>query len=425
MGRRSNRRHNLSVQAARLPLPPLSCRAWAVADADSGALLLGDQEDSAMQVASMSKVVTALVVLRHCENLARQEAAREVADGERAQVKRKPLSPPRSPARRQGTSASPQHSSPARGEPPRDPELQLLSHVADALEDGPDAEELSPAMRAQLNRHVTISRAAAAEQRGTHADLKEGEIYTVKQMLYALLLPSGNDAAIALAEHFGDEFAPNEAGDLPRGKYYAGGYKADSAVGRFVGEMNRVARAVCCGGYGASADGGTQFVNPHGMSHGSNLSSAADIAKLSHVAMTYPIFRRIVATERKTLTVRGRFRRRTVRWDNTNALLALPSQVGSDTPTFDGVKTGWIPNVAGQRLYCCLCVRSIRPSCEPLSILQAQKLPSKLILVVVGSRNKSLRFVDANSLAQWAWRRLGFIERPESTPQYALTPNSE
>ena len=161
------------------------------------------------------------------------------------------------------------------------------------------------------------------------------------------------------------------------------------------------------------------------MSHGSNLSSAADIAKLSHVAMTYPIFRRIVATERKTLTVRGRFRRRTVRWDNTNALLALPPQVGSDTPPFDGVKTGWIPNVAGQRLYCCLCARSTRPKSEPSSVLQAQILPRKLLLVVVGSRNKSLRFVDTNALAQWAWRRLGLIDRPETIPRYELNPNSE
>jgi len=38
---------------------------------------------------------------------------------------------------------------------------------------------------------------------GTSADIQEGDSFTVEQLLYGLMLPSGNDAAIALAEHFG------------------------------------------------------------------------------------------------------------------------------------------------------------------------------------------------------------------------------
>lgn len=48
---------------------------------------------------------------------------------------------------------------------------------------------------------VVPSYAAAA--RGTRADLFEGESLTVEELLYALMLPSGNDAALTLAGHFG------------------------------------------------------------------------------------------------------------------------------------------------------------------------------------------------------------------------------
>jgi serine-type D-Ala-D-Ala carboxypeptidase (penicillin-binding protein 5/6) len=43
----------------------------------------------------------------------------------------------------------------------------------------------------------------ASDIRGTCANLKVGDILTVDQLLYGLMLPSGNDAAFALAQHFG------------------------------------------------------------------------------------------------------------------------------------------------------------------------------------------------------------------------------
>jgi len=43
----------------------------------------------------------------------------------------------------------------------------------------------------------------ASDIRGTCAELKEGDVLSVEQLLYGLMLPSGNDAAFALAQHFG------------------------------------------------------------------------------------------------------------------------------------------------------------------------------------------------------------------------------
>lgn len=49
---------------------------------------------------------------------------------------------------------------------------------------------------------ITISR-NAAKIHGTSADLQEGDILSLSQLFYGMMLPSGNDAAFALAEHFG------------------------------------------------------------------------------------------------------------------------------------------------------------------------------------------------------------------------------
>ncbi|MFM8275067.1 MAG: D-alanyl-D-alanine carboxypeptidase family protein, partial [Gemmata sp.] len=63
---------------------------------------------------------------------------------------------------------------------------------------------------------------------GTSSDLKAGDKVAVRDLLYGLLLPSGNDAATALAEHFGARFK----------------HEGKDAVERFVAEMNRTAKAV-------------------------------------------------------------------------------------------------------------------------------------------------------------------------------------
>lgn len=58
----------------------------------------------------------------------------------------------------------------------------------------------------KIDENFTLIRVSenAANITGTSAELVEGDLLSVKDLLYGLMLPSGNDAAIALSEHFGE-----------------------------------------------------------------------------------------------------------------------------------------------------------------------------------------------------------------------------
>jgi D-alanyl-D-alanine carboxypeptidase (penicillin-binding protein 5/6) len=84
----------------------------------------------------------------------------------------------------------------------------------------------------------------AGTVRGTVAALECGDTLTIEQLLYALLLPSGNDAAIVLAEHFGGKpreacqrLEPGEAWPAPVGG------ESEQRVQRFLAEMTKVGQA--------------------------------------------------------------------------------------------------------------------------------------------------------------------------------------
>ena len=118
--------------------------------------------------------------------------------------------------------------------------------------------------RSHLNELVRVSRQAAAIGESTMA-LQQGERVTVKQLLYGLMLNSGNDAAIALAEH------------------------TAGSVHRFVRMMNSLAQAL--------GMRNTHYVTPHGLDEPGHYSSARDLATVARYAMRDPMFRRIVSTE--------------------------------------------------------------------------------------------------------------------------------
>ena len=104
---------------------------------------------------------------------------------------------------------------------------------------------------------------------GSSMYLQEGEVLTLQELLYGLMLSSGNDAAMALA-------------------IYCGG----TAEG-FAQQMNDKARML-------GLDN-THFVNPHGLDAPGHYSTARDLAILARYAMGNPIFAQTVAT--KTVTV--------------------------------------------------------------------------------------------------------------------------
>ncbi|KAJ1472654.1 beta-lactamase/transpeptidase-like protein [Baffinella frigidus] len=133
---------------------------------------------------------------------------------------------------------------------------------------------------------------------GTNAKLRAGEEYTVRELLYALMLPSGNDAAIALAEFFGpflepsataraaEVCAPPPAG--PEGAPHV--WPHEHPISRFVAEMNRCVSRL---GLFCPATPSTCLVSPHGMANDANLSCAADIVAFTAAAMRYTFFQKV------------------------------------------------------------------------------------------------------------------------------------
>jgi serine-type D-Ala-D-Ala carboxypeptidase (penicillin-binding protein 5/6) len=130
--------------------------------------------------------------------------------------------------------------------------------------------------------------------------LRAGERISVRDLLYGLLLASGNDAAVTLADGM--------AGSVPA----------------FVQEMNRAAARL-----GLSE---TSYSNPIGLDQPGNYSSPRDLAKLTLELRPDRLFRRIVDTARKTLPT-GSHPRTVV---NRNHLVAR-------VPWVNGVKTGYTP----------------------------------------------------------------------------------
>jgi D-alanyl-D-alanine carboxypeptidase len=133
--------------------------------------------------------------------------------------------------------------------------------------------------------------------------LLTGETQTVENLLYGLMLPSGNDAAMALARYVGSTL-PDPADQGP--------------VGRFVALMNRTAQQM------GLAD--THFVNPHGFDDPDHYTSAYDLASITWYALHDPMFNKVVSTQY---------------WDAPRHSLANTNEMLTRYDGADGVKTGW------------------------------------------------------------------------------------
>lgn len=129
---------------------------------------------------------------------------------------------------------------------------------------------------------------------GSSMYLQEGEVLTIQELLYGLMLCSGNDAAVALA-------------------VYCGG-----TVGGFAELMNDKAHRL------GLQD--THFVNPNGLDAPGHYSTARDMAKLAVYAMQNPIFARTVSAKSVTVGSRSMTNHNKLLWQVEGA---------------DGVKTGY------------------------------------------------------------------------------------
>lgn len=209
-----------------------------------------------------------------------------------------------------------------------------------------------------LDSSITVS-AAAASVGESSAGLQEGDVMKLDAALKALLVPSGNDAAVAIAETVGALMEP--------------GASDPQAV--FVAAMNTKAQELGC------ID--TVYENPHGLDfdayEGALHSTAADVAKVVQYAMTNDTFRAAVGGGSTTIQV--------TRADGTKADIYLETTDGF----FDiyeyavGVKTG-VTLLAG-----------------PSFAGAANKDGRELYAIVINSSSEAQRFKDAENLCEWVY----------------------
>ncbi len=153
----------------------------------------------------------------------------------------------------------------------------------------------------RLDESVRVSLRAAAT-RGSSMHLYSGQVLSLRELVAGLLLRSGNDAAVAIAEHL------------------AGSTEA------FVEQMNLRARDL-----GATA---SHFRNPHGLSAAGHYTTAHDLALLARHALTNPTFAALVSSKEISIEWQDRRgREQDLNLRNTNRLLWMLEEA-------DGVKTG-------------------------------------------------------------------------------------
>jgi D-alanyl-D-alanine carboxypeptidase (penicillin-binding protein 5/6) len=228
-----------------------------------------------------------------------------------------------------------------------------------------------------LEEVVTFSERADNTSGSTSA-VKAGERLSVGELLYGLMLPSGNDASVALAEHFGKRLADKVEGN---------GDAIDPHDG-FIQAMNRRAKEI-----GMAS---THFNNPHGLPSAGHQTTARDLATLAVAAFKQPLFRKVVSTPQHGTTVDSvTGYRRNVVWKSTNQLLRITG--------YDGIKTG-TTGAAGS----CL-------------VSTAQRDRRRLIVAVLGATSTESRYTDTRNLFRWAWKDLLKVADDQAKPATSLS----
>ena len=126
-----------------------------------------------------------------------------------------------------------------------------------------------------LSDQVTVTEDAVITESGASlCGIEPGDVLTLEQLLYGLMLPSGNDAGAAIAVHI------------------AGSIEA------FADMMNAEADRI------GAVD--THFVNPHGLHDPDHYTTAYDLYLIFHEAMKNPVFREITGTTAYTASYRDR-----------------------------------------------------------------------------------------------------------------------
>ncbi len=204
---------------------------------------------------------------------------------------------------------------------------------------------------AKLTDTVTITTKAAGIG-GSRLGLKKNDKITVNDLLYGLMLRSGNDAAVALAIHVG------------------------GSVEGFAEMMNKKAEELNLTN--------SHFVVPHGLDNEGHYTTAYELAKMADYALKIDKFKEIVGTKVATIHINGYAKK----INNTNNLLGSVSGVY-------GVKTGFT-NGAGR----CLVTACKRNDLD-------------IITVIIGADTNKIRSKDTIKLIQYAYTEFETIDIKE------------
>ena len=190
-----------------------------------------------------------------------------------------------------------------------------------------------------LNETIEISKKAAGTG-GSRLGLKTGDKITINDLLYGLMLRSGNDAAVALAEY------------------------ASGSIEGFAELMNKKSLEL-----GLT---NTHFETPHGLDSNEHYTTAYELAILSNYALNNTTFAQIVSTKNYTITING-YPKQLI---NTNELLGNLNGVY-------GIKTGFT-NGANR----CL-------------VTACKRNKMDIICVVLGADKKKYRTIDSIKLINY------------------------
>jgi D-alanyl-D-alanine carboxypeptidase (penicillin-binding protein 5/6) len=218
-----------------------------------------------------------------------------------------------------------------------------------------------------LDRSLTINQddvEHVIENDASNAGLQVNDHLTVKQLLYALMLPSGCDAAFALASDLG----PGEP--------------------NFVNQMNAEGKRLGLSDTHYSTADGLDNPDSQGQLGHSN---AADLTRLTTVALQFPLFRQIVGTARYLVAPTAVNHAYT--WTNTNQLLSGGTHA---YPGATGVKTGTTPEAG-------FCL-----------VFTATRHGKTLLGVVLSSTSDEQRYADATAMLDWGFSLSASAQRSQA-----------
>jgi serine-type D-Ala-D-Ala carboxypeptidase (penicillin-binding protein 5/6) len=225
--------------------------------------------------------------------------------------------------------------------------------------------------RGNLNQVITVGKDAQALVRpdSSYMGLSAGEKLTLKDLLYGLLLPSGNDAAVAIADAIG--------GSVPA----------------FVALMNQRAQQL-----GLTR---THFMNPHGLGEPNHYTTAHDLAVLAEAAMENPILVQITSTKEykipKTSTHKA--------YDLMTGDDLIPG-ARSPYPGAIGVKPGY----TGDAGYC--------------QAFAAIRYGHLIIGAVLNEPSWQIRLTDMRNLLDWGFQQEAIPPAPSPVPWSYPTPEA-